>query len=111
MELTQRPSGTLSATTPLADCEDFSVGQRVTTRAFRHGDPWGRGDHDEPAPFGSRLALILPLVDRSGVLPDSFLQVRATQWWEVVPTPPGTALEATFTVTRCRRTPGQPAAR
>lgn len=89
--------------------EDFRVGQQVTSSD--PGAPPPGQDHGTPeaGSVGAGIALFLALVDRSGVLPEPPLRVLGTQWSAAQPGPAGAAVRTTFTVTRCRRVPGEAA--
>lgn len=86
--------------------EDFSVGQRLTARLCRPSGREQHADHGMVAPPLVPAAAFLGLVSDSGVLPGSKLRVLATQWRDVSGDV-GAAVEATFTVTRCRRVPDE----
>lgn len=73
--------------------EDFATGRRIATAAGLPPDTDGVA-----AP-----TTVLRLATGSDVLPHSLLRVLETRWQLVYPTPVGELLEATFTVTACRR--------
>lgn len=79
--------------------EDFGVGRRIATVG---GLPPG-------ADVVAAPTTVLRLAADSEVLPHSLLRVLETRWQHVFPTPVGEPLEATFTVTACRRVPAEEA--
>lgn len=92
--------------------EDFRVGQQRVSNPDPCAPPTDAPPTDEDAGAGvggsveAGIASFLALVDRSGVLPEPPLRVLGAQWSEVQP---GAAVRTTFTVTRCRRVPGEAA--
>ncbi|MGY2082767.1 hypothetical protein [Blastococcus sp. SYSU DS0539] len=73
--------------------EDFAVGRRIAAAA-------GRPPEGDAA---AAPTTVLRLAAGTDVLPHSLLRVLETRWRNVSPAPAGEALEATFTVTACRR--------
>lgn len=88
--------------------EDFRVGQQHVVNTGS-GEPRPAPDGTGPAagPVAAGLGPFLGLVDRAGVLPGPPLRVVETQWAELPSSSAGAPVRATFTVTRCRRAPGE----
>ena len=104
VEAQQRDGSTASPSGP--HYEDFSVGQRVAGIRRRPPEPDARAAPRAPT---AGLTAFLALASDGGLLPTSLLRVLGTQWWDLSPVPIGEPVDATFTVTRCRRVPAEDA--
>ncbi|WNV76626.1 hypothetical protein [Geodermatophilus sp. DSM 44513] len=100
----QRDSTTATPTGPYY--EDFSVGQRGAGSVRRPPDPDDRAARRTPT---AGLTTVVALASDGGLLPPSLLRVLETHWSNLSPVPVGEPVEATFTVTRCRRVPAEDA--